>query len=104
MSVGSEEHWVRFRAEGSPPSVAAFLRAYPTEAELVYRHDDSVAVRITAPGQRADDARAHGLRVSEVVDLFDLVRDREPEVGRGNRFADGSVPRGLGAVHTKTKP
>jgi hypothetical protein len=104
MQAGTEEHWVRFTAEGARTSIAAFLRAYPTEAELVRRDDETVAVRITAPQWRIDDARDHGLQVTDVIDLYDLLRARGPEVGRGNRFADGSVPRGLGVVRARVKP
>ena len=97
MAVNREQRWFRFRAEGRREAMDRFLVTFPTEAHLVSRRDDRVVVELVAPRRLLEAARSHDLSVSGAVDLTPAVRALLEGAATGNRFANGAVPRGLGA-------
>ncbi|OXY89426.1 hypothetical protein BEK98_38295 [Streptomyces diastatochromogenes] len=94
--------WLRVkRAQVSAPDFDA-LRSALTEAQVRavggIQRDESGTVRaeVYATVERLDAIRARGLTADVVDDNTQYWLDRQKEVGRGNRFADGTAPSGLG--------
>ncbi|MFF7122087.1 M14 family zinc carboxypeptidase [Streptomyces sp. NPDC008240] len=94
--------WLRVkRAQVSAPDhegLQAALAESQVRAVGGVQRDESGTARaeVYATVERLDAVRARGLTVDVVDDNTQYWLDRQKEVGRGNRFADGTAPSGLG--------
>jgi phosphatidylserine/phosphatidylglycerophosphate/cardiolipin synthase-like enzyme len=87
------------RLAGRAEDVRAFLRAHPLELYGVIEEGDRVSIDVYASARTLEQAKRHGLAIEVLLDATRITR--ELPVGRGNRFADGSLPRGVGLITRK---
>ena len=85
---------------GSVPRVAvrAFVSKHSVHAESARQHGDVVTLEIFVPEPFVQEIKDKALKVEVLFDASARGRERQKEVGVGNRFAEGQLfPKGLGA-------
>jgi hypothetical protein len=89
------------RVTGPRDAIRAFLSRHPTEPDAVERTGDKVSVELCLPEPVVNEIDKKQLRVKVLYDASARGRERQKEVGKGNRF-HGELKRfrGLG---TKTR-
>lgn len=86
----------RVRLSGKPEAVRQFLAEHPMEAGQVSFSDGRVVVSLFVPRGWIQGLRDRDFVVEELYDASALVRSRISDIGKGNRFEGGRIPRGLG--------
>lgn len=86
----------RARLTGTPKQLRLFLAQHPQEAERVLKEGEWVTVDAFVAAADLDGLRSRGLVVEVLYDADARGVARMAEVGKGNRFKSGLVPRGLG--------
>lgn len=86
----------RIRLSGRPEAVRQFLAEHPMEAGQVSISDGRVVVSLFVPRDWIQRLRDRGFVVEELYDASALARARVGDIGKGNRFEGGRIPRGLG--------
>ena len=104
MPDASRSKILCIRVTGREEHLRALLASHATEAYAVKRDGDEISAEIFLPEttvERIDHAR---LKVEVLYDATARGRQRQREVGRGNRFErQGKTFQGLG-VKTKEEP
>jgi hypothetical protein len=89
------------RVTGPNDAIRAFLSRHPTEPNAVERTGDKISVELFVPEPVIDEIDKKQLRVKVLYDASARGRERQKEVGRGNRFhGDVKRFRGLGTKTT----
>jgi len=92
------------RIVGSEPAVRAFLSKYPMQAEFHKREGNAIVLEAFVPERVGEEIKGRELQVEVLYDAGARGRERQKEVGRGNRFTgDQRIPQGLG-VKTREGP
>jgi hypothetical protein len=60
------------------------------------REGGAVSIEAYVPEDRIDQLRVPGVKIDILGDETATARERQKQVGKGNRFEGGVVPRGLG--------
>ncbi len=60
------------------------------------REGGAVSIEAYVPEDRIDQLRLPGIKIDVLGDETATARERQKQVGQGNRFAGGVVPRGQG--------
>lgn len=90
-----KESQSRVRITGSRGNVHRFLKANPLEPQSVRVVGEDTSFEAFVSDREQVEARRAGLRIEVIFDSNSLLAQR-PDISRGNRFADGSIPRGAG--------
>jgi hypothetical protein len=86
---------------GPEQQVRRFLSEHPQEPTRTTRKDEIATVEVFVPEALLARVRERGLKVQVLYDASARGRERQKEVGKGNRFeGKNRVPKGLG-VKTK---
>ena len=102
MSESAIPKIVCVRISGTEKAVRTFLAKYPMQAESTKRDGDRVILEVFIPEHVVEEVKgATELKVEVMFDASARGRERQKEVGQGNRFeGDQRIPKGLG---TKTR-
>jgi hypothetical protein len=101
MSEAPRQKILCIRIAGSDEAIRALLARYPVEAYSVKRTDKEVSVEVFLPEQIVKQIDRKQLHVKVLHDATARGRERQKEVGEGNRFeGERRTFEGLG---TKTK-
>ena len=96
-----QEKHVCARVTGPDPEIRRFLSDFPMEPSQATREADAVVIEVVVPEALVATMRERGLKVQVLYDASARGRERQQEVGKGNRFeGKDRVPKGLG-VKTK---
>jgi hypothetical protein len=60
------------------------------------REGGAVSIEAYVPEDRIDELRVPGIKIDILGDETATARERQKQVGKGNRFKGGVVPRGQG--------
>lgn len=77
------------RVTGSVDAVRALLARHPTEAYNLERGENGVSLELFLPTETVAEIDAKALRVETLFDATERGRERQKEIGRGNRFKEG---------------
>ena len=101
MAHDSAVKIVCVKISGTEKAVRMFLSQHPMEPNSVKRDGESVVLEVCAPEQLIKTMQDHELQVEVMFDATARGRERQKEVGTGNRFVgDQRIPTGLG-IRTK---
>lgn len=101
MAQDSAVKIVCVKIAGAEKVVRAFLSKHPMEPNSVKHDGESVVLEVCAPEQFIKIMEDNDLKVEVMFDATARGRERQKEVGTGNRFvADQPIPKGLG-IRTK---
>lgn len=100
MSDASHVKILALRITGPEAKVRELLARHPAEPDTVKRDGDEVSIEIHLPEALLADIDRDALHVEVLHDASARGRERQKEVGRGNRFEGGKRFEGLG---TKTR-
>lgn len=89
-------HIYRVRVSAPEAVVRKFLAVNPLEPQSVTFADGTVSVDLFVPETLYRELASFGLKVEILFDATQRTQERRREVGKGNRFADGLIPVGLG--------
>ena len=84
----------RARLSGSRKDMLEFLQAHQVEAFDIHQDGEKVSLVVHLSERAIEAARRVGLTVA--VQVEDTLLTQKLPVGRGNRFASGGIPQGLG--------
>ena len=110
MDSDSADRTFRVRLAGTDAQLRRLLAVYPGEPQTVSHRDGNSAIEMFMPEDVVVVLERHrlegldGLVVQRLYDADERGRALIKEVGVGNRFADGSVPSGLGVVGERSPP
>ena len=92
------------RIKGTEAAIRAFLSRHPMETYALKREGDEVSVEVFVPPAAVDEIKRHNLGAEVLYDASAQGKERQKEVGQGNRFKEGQkIPKGLGGK-TKGEP
>lgn len=80
-------------------ALSALLREHPLDLSCggpQRREGGAVSVEAYVPEDQVDSLRRYGVNIEILDDASATGRERQKEVGKGNRFEGKKVPRGLG--------
>jgi hypothetical protein len=85
------------RVTGPEKEIRAFLSEHPLSVESTKREGDLVAIEVFVPEPQVHEIQGKDLKVQVLYDASARGRERQQEVGKGNRFeGENRVPKGLG--------
>jgi hypothetical protein len=89
------------RITGSRETIATVLREFELDVGCRHAHvepnpDRTATLLVYATEQRVRELQAAGYNVEKGENVSALGRQRQTEVGKGDRFDGGRVPSGLG--------
>jgi|SRR5512134_400940 hypothetical protein len=87
----------RVRISGNVARIRKLLREHPLEPQAERRDGETLTFDAFASDQAIRSATGLGLQVEILQTPAQIARVRE-DVHSGNRFADGTVPRGAGKL------
>jgi hypothetical protein len=97
MPDNPQEKILAVRISGDASVVRSFLGKFPTETYAQKREGDSVSFDVFMPEAVVERVKIKGLKLEVLYDASARGRERQKEVGRGNRFeGDRKIPDGLG--------
>jgi hypothetical protein len=92
------------RIAGSEKAVRAFLAKHPIEPQATKREGDIVSLDVFVEEHVVADIDEKDLKVKVLFDASARGRERQKEVGKGNRFLGAQrIPLGLG-IKTREEP
>jgi hypothetical protein len=101
MSDASHQKILCIRITGPDEAIRALLSQHPAEADAVKRTDKEVSVEVFLPELVVEQIDRKKLHIEILYDAAARGRERQKEVGEGNRFeGERRTFQGLG---TKTK-
>src|SRR5262245_41160777 len=86
----------RVRISGPEPDVRRFLVEQPMEVQSVESHAGRLSVDLSVSKALLQEIARRGLSIDIALDTGSPARSRRKDVGTGNRFEDGSIPKGVG--------
>jgi hypothetical protein len=96
----SETHQAQImcvRITGPERQVRGFLRDHPHPTEAARREGDSVTIEVFVDEALLGEIERRHLKAEVLYDASARGRERQKEVGQGNRFeGERRIPRGLG--------
>jgi len=82
---------------GSDTAIRELLTRHPMPVESTRRERDSVVIEVFVPEDEVKQLEHPGVAVQVLFDASARGRERQAEVGKGNRFAgEQRIPKGLG--------
>src|SRR5262245_38219849 len=84
------------RISGSERSVRGLISRYKLNLEGTSWDGKVVTGFVFIPSDKAKKLKAPSTEIKVLYNASQLGRERQKEVGKGNRFKDGSIPKGLG--------
>lgn len=102
MTEYKEEHVMRVQITARTPELLAALADrvpidFGCRGVVSQRKDGSVVADAYVKENRIKDLEQDGIAVKTIADQTAISRERQKQVGRGNRFSgELSIPRGLG--------
>jgi hypothetical protein len=101
MSKESPVKIVCLKITGSQQEIRALLSEMPLSIESSKREGDNVTVEVFVPEAQVGKIERDKLKVQVMFDASARGKERQKEVGKGNRFEGANrLPKGLG-VKTK---
>lgn len=94
MATGGRVY--RVRITGATEAVRRYLVAHPTEANLVRPENGQVTLDTDVAEALIAALPGLGLRIEVLYDAEARAREPMRDVGKGDRFEGGRIPRGLG--------
>lgn len=90
----SSTYW-RVRISGPDKALRAFLSLHPNEPQVVQVEGRQVTIELLLDERLLAVAEAYGT-VKRLFNASEVGRARQSQVGKGNRYKDGTIPVGLG--------
>lgn len=104
MSDANHQKILCIRVTGPQDAIRALLSLHPAEADAVSQKDRETSVELHYPEHVVDQIDRTHLKVEVLYDASARGRERQKEVGKGNRFeGDQRLFQGLG-IKTKGEP
>jgi hypothetical protein len=101
MSDASHQKMLHIRLTGPDQAIRALLAKHPAEADVVTRTDKGVSIEVLLPESVVEQIDRSQLQVEILYDATARGRERQKEVGQGNRYdSERRTFQGLG---TKAK-
>lgn len=86
---------------GEEKAIRTLLSKYPTGTYATKREGNTISLEVFVPEQDAEKLSGEGIRTQVLYDASARGRERQKEVGKGNRFeGEQRIPKGLG-IKTK---
>lgn len=100
----NDKHLLHVRVVGEEASLRAFLTKRPPGCERIERRGERPSIEVFLPADELATWRQQGLQVQVLYDVRTRLQTLAEQVGRFDRFADGSLPPayGLAAPPTAT--
>jgi hypothetical protein len=86
---------------GTEKAIRTLLSKHPMETGSTKREGTAIILEVFVPEQDVEKLSGEGIKIQVLYDASARGRERQQEVGKGNRFeGEQRVPRGLG-IKTK---
>lgn len=83
---------------GSDQAIRRFLTTHSVNVEASKREKDDLSITVFIAAELAKTWNDDQLRIEVLYNATERGLERQKEVGKGNRFAKGDIPKGLGEL------